>query len=412
VRAPLILLLVACPGLALAHVTQPPDGMALIAGDAVPNVALETTIGLLVSTDDSLRADSFRWVCHEALSSSDALRIPRYVARPDGSLLATIESLDLGFVPNESVYRTTDACSWDAVTGLTGRVVSQLSVDPEGRVLAASANLAAGADNGVFVSEDGQSFAPTSLTANDRFFVSVHQGPRTWVGAASVAPEGAWVHVADDVHGVWTEWAMPGDSAEHPRILTTDPADPDRAWVRMDGFERDRLLVTEDGGATWDSLWEGDSDVLHATLGPDDTLWVTLSLGELLSGPGAGPLAQVDAPASRATHFVDGQHLVVSDYLVEGWVLGDLGGDLDAGLFSFRDLAGRLECPADTRTEQECAPLYETVERLLGIYENDDPPPPPDLPSQGGCDCADEGASAAWLLGAPLLLRRRYRLNR
>ena len=401
---------VSLPAVAGAHVTQAPDGMAVIAGDESPTIALETTIGLLLSTDDSLAPESFRWVCHEALSSADALRIPRYVAMPDGALLATINTLELGFDPNESVYRSEDGCSWDAVDGLTDRVVAQLAMADGGVVLAVTANLAAGSENGVFSSTDGETFTATSLVATDRYFVSVMAGPtgRTWVGAASVEPPGAWIHVTDDLSGAWTEWDLFGTEAENPILLATDPDDIDRAWVRMDGFEGDRLLVTEDGGSNWTTLWEGDQDVKDATLALDGTLYVALELGALLSGPGNGPLTEVtDAPATRATHVYGDQLLVVSDYLVEGWVLGDLGGDLDDGLFSFRDLEGRLECPEETRTEQECAPLYETVERLLGIYVNPDPPPPPDLPGQEGCGCAQGDSSAAWLLAAPLLFSRR-----
>ena len=411
-RLPFSLLLLVLPGTAFAHVTQPPDGLALLAGESTPVVALETTIGLLLSTDGSLDPDAFRWVCHEALSSADALRIPRYVALPDGSMLATIHTLELGFDARESVYRTVDGCTWDAVGGLTDRVISELATDATGRVLATSANLEPGADNGVFWSDDGETFQATGLAAVDRYFVSARWGPagRAWVGASAVDPAGAWVYLADDLSGAWTERTVTSDTAESPLVLETDPLAAERVWLRMDGFSEDRLLVTGDAGASWTVLWQGPEDVLDVTLLPDDRLYVALSGGGLLTGPGDGPLVALeDAPAARATHWVGGQHLVVSDYLMEGWVLGDLNGDLGRGLFSFRDLAGRLQCPAGTRTEQACAPLYETVERLLGIYINPDPPPPPDLPEQEGCGA---GASAALLLGAPLLFLRRQSVNR
>ncbi|MCO4770770.1 MAG: hypothetical protein KDA24_12130 [Deltaproteobacteria bacterium] len=394
------------PTVAQGHATQAADGVDWHArGD---RALLETTVGYLLSTDPSHPRDSWRWVCHEALSESDSVAIPRYTL-VDGGVLAIIYTLgDDAFINDASIYRSSDGCDWSPPSGLDGQLVGGIAAADSGEVLAVTSNV--GADNGAYLSLDsGESFAPTGLSGDARILQGVGwaAGGRMLVGAADFATGDNALLISDDDGETWVERALPaGVEPEEPRILTTHPTDPDTLWMRMNGLGADRLLGTVDGGESWTELLAlspgaatADSDLLDGTLLPDGTLLVTQGDGSMHEVDGDSVTTRADGPRVRATTATQDGVLHVADPLVEPWLLGLSvnGGDVTPSL-DLGDL-DRLVCPAETRTAVVCEDPWQLVGRVFGVLEPEgvgEPTLPPQDDRETPC-----GGSAAWL---PLLL--------
>jgi hypothetical protein len=395
-----ILLACASPSLALAHATQLADGLDVqVWGD---RALIETTVGLLVADAPGLAPEGWRWICHEALSASDSAAIPRYELVPGGILGAIFTLGEDAWVPGASVYRTEDGCTWTAPEGLQDRLVGDLSVRDDGAVLAVTASLSS--PNAALLSTDGgASFAATSLQGDARVLNSVRWGAdgRAWIGAAQLSPYEAWLLTTDDDGETWTERLLPtGPEAETPFVVAAHPLDPDRLWLRMDGFTEDRLLATEDGGESWAVALVVEGDILDVTLLPDGAPLVVTDAGAVLRDDGAGLQPVPGLPLIRATGGATDALLYVANAVQEPWLLGrdDGAGGIDR-LLTLQDLTGPLECPTGTRTQASCAVPWETVARVLGIWEGDvvdEPDLPPQVERPGAC-----GGSAALL---PLLL--------
>jgi len=401
----LALLVALVPAAAAGHGNQAPDGVDWSTLD--DRSLIETTVGFLVSEDPERADDSWRWVCHEALSTSDSLAIPRYSLVPGGMLAAIFTNGSNAYIETASVYRTTDGCDWSPPSGLQDELVAGLAVNG-GRVLAVTSNLTS-ANAALLSTDGGVSFTATALSDDPRALQGAGWAAedRLLVGAAAFSPFEAFLLLSDDDGATWVERPLPaGATAERPLPLTGHPTDPDTLWFRMDGLDRDRVVATDDGGLTWTELLDVADDVLDATVVDDDLLLV-LGDGSLLRGPIGGDLTPVaDAPSLRATaSSVDGL-VYVADVGTEDFLVALLSDGELAPTLRFDQVAGPVSCPASSRSAQACTAIWEGVGLVIGAIEPETidgvVAPPREEPK--GCG----GATALLPLLLPLgLVRRR-----
>ena len=156
------LLLTTCL-LAQAHVGAPIDAIDVHpVGDT--GRALEASVGLVWTE----AGDDWRWVCHEAITTPDAVITPRY-AVAGRRWLATVPRLEQSRTEADAVYWTDDGCTWTPAEGLAGHEVPAIALDAAGSVALAVTGDPDAPTNAILRSTDGGRTFYTSLGHIDDF---------------------------------------------------------------------------------------------------------------------------------------------------------------------------------------------------------------------------------------------------
>lgn len=405
--------------LATAHVGD------IVAGiDVVPPLAgertapIEANYGLVLPTEEG-----YEWVCHEALTEPKAVRAPRYVRNPQGVWLATLSDVAQGR-GGATLFRSADACAWDAVTGIpVGTQVAVATFDPSDPAHALAGSDTPGAANTIYASTDGGvSWTAAFPAVADRRFHSVGIDETGWATATNQAGTEAWFW-REDAEGAWSETAVAvPDGLTGARFAVLDQAGSE-LWAVIDPLGGDTLLRSTDGGASF--------DVVSSELGPiqdgaiaDGALWavVDFGFGNLVVAPDGTTSAMPEgARPSFGLDVQDGQaRFAVLSYL-EDFVAqqGPTAGPIEGAGFP-DDVSGPRDCPAGTEVADICAPLWPTLEPALRGF--DGPPKkagtgdtglttvPVDGTDRGACGCQPGPSAPPWaVIVAALLAWRRRR---
>ena len=246
------------PAVARAHGGNPQTQEVLFAPDG--SLVVVATFGVLYGEPGG----AFDWVCPEAIPGGRAGVAPPSALAPDGALIFATTA---GVVRGEP-----SGCAWSyPSTELEGTYVADVLDDPSTGALLALESESSG-DNTLFTSDDGLVWAPTGAPLPEGFLperVRVAPSSAATVYVSGAYPEGpgtprrAAVFRSTTRAAGWVE--RPFTLAEGERdllLLDVDPADPDRvvAWVR--GEVHDRVVASDDGGATFVDL-----DVIDAAAG-------------------------------------------------------------------------------------------------------------------------------------------------
>ncbi len=401
---------------ALPHAGATIEGVdVLLPADG--EVMLETSVGLFIDPDGD--AAGFEWICHEAVTSPDAVLLPRYVISADGVMMARMSDLSQSREPEQSVYRSEDGCSWTAPTGLTGRRIGGLAFHPtDGSVVVVTSRNGDGAD-GIWRSVDGGlSFTAVSVEVGEATLGPVRFGAGVWTTARLEDGTTSVLH-SDDAGLTWSVHPMvvPADPDEPLRrtevqVLVADPVVADRAWLQLDNFVGDTIHRTVDGGASTSEVYAATTYITDAALAEDGALWVA-SGGRTMQAVRDGREPEdIAAPIAFGLELGRGKAWYATRWELTNILLaaGTPGEDVDTQWRPDSTVVPR-SCPAASDAGAVCTAAFEVLSPRFGAplpVDTGEGPVVDDEPD--GCACASRGPGAGWLsIGLLLALLRRKR---
>jgi MYXO-CTERM domain-containing protein len=370
--------LLALPSPAAANGRYPASGQIVLSPITPDTLLVRATYGLLYSTN---AGQSWGWICEPAVGFNSE-EDPMMGFTADGSLLAGIF---------EGLAVTTDGgCDWSfAVGGLAGRYVIDLSVDkvsPEQAVLMITNN--AGDDDAgdeIFVTQlwqtmdNGQTWAQAGVSLDpellaltvdtapsdqSRVYISGRLGPPDYPGV---------IERSDDRGATWQALPIPGSNDTNlPYIGAVDPNNPDIVYVRLDGSPSDTLVVTRDGGMTWQTLYTSMGDLLGFALSPDGS---TLAVGGPMDPLQTAPTSTMALTVASMDNVLcltwDASGLYAcADEFLQGFTAGKSTdqGKTWKSIMQLGDLCGPLACAATSSVGEQCPSLWSLTATTIDAY--------------------------------------------
>lgn len=377
---------------------------------------VEASFGLLLPG-----AEGFDWVCHEAVTTPGSLLTPGYAASPAGVWLATVPNRDQARAPEDTLYRSADGCSWDAVAGVEDHVVSAAAFVDEDTALAVTADLE-GQGNGILRSVDGgQSWTVVEPWSGGRLSVGVVvSGQSAWTASfAADSADQAQVHRSTDGGLSWETLALdlsgvaPESGTVSVKVLA---ADASRAWIGLGLSGGHQLLRVQDGAQA--IVHAEDGSLIDGGVDSQGGVWIIEATRDLLYSADGESFAAVAGGEPAIGVGMDGDLAMLATSAVrsKGLVYSFTPQGALGEVMVPQDVTGPLDCPAGSEGAEICTPLWELV--LL---------PAPDTggggddtggdtadsggPAPAGCDCSSVTLGGGGWLGllAGLLLWRRRR---
>jgi len=333
-------------------------------------VLLGMTFGLGVSTDGG---NHFAWVCEDTLGYTGTFD-PAYAIGTDGTLYAS--SFD-GLRTSKD-----GGCTFPIHPDVTGPVVADVDVGPDGHVFAAGSWDQA---DGVWRSvNNGASFTKTTLTS----------GKYSWWTTVAVEPvDGQRVYAAGYVIGLGSPDAGTitraliyrsddgGDSwspvdlstvtfASDPsvEVRAVWPGDPNTFFITVirDGGVGEALYRTDTGGTSFSKVLDVDNRI--------GTVLITKDGSKVIVGGQSGVYISTDAGLTFPTHQ-DTPQLACAVERSDGTLLGGganwdpdfmaLGTSPDGAtwtsIFRFDGITGALSCPSGTVQHDTCEDKFFTT---------------------------------------------------
>lgn len=343
-------------------------------------ILIRVTFGLLLSRDGG---QTFSWVCEKAVGYG-GVQDPAVAVTSDGSLLvAAFEGL---------ASSHDGGCSFAFVKEAEKEFVIDVAIDKNepSSAVAITSTGQGGLTFNVQVletSDAGKSWSLIGVPVDPSILAeTIDPAPsrkqRLYVSGFSSVIEnnqqirtGALV-VSDDRGKSWErhEVDLQGDKSVY--IAAVDPKDPDRVFLRTRGAEQDRLILTEDGGKSFQTVASIPGSMLGFALSPDGS---KVAIG----GPSAGVLvadttsfqfAQVSAIENAClTWTSQGLHACANAFK-DGFAVGrstDEGKSWQPLLASYGALSGPIAgCATEPPPTAICAQEWTQLKATLGISEN------------------------------------------
>lgn len=336
-------------------------------GDPTRLVA-RTTFGLLESADAGA---SWTWICEGALGALEPAEDPAIAVTAAGNILVA---------SSQGLSVSSDGCTWIVPAGgqSVQRFAVDLAVDPQRPAEAVAVEVVpgAGAYDTYLVStaDDGASWADLGAPLAGFLATTVEIAPsdslRVYVTGQVMASQANELARSDDGGRTFTRVPIaaipPGASAY---IGAVDPADADVVYLRVSptASTGGRVLVSRDGGATFDVLWTLAADASGFALSPDGaTLAVGGSIDGLYVGGSDGTLQPTAVLRVSCLTWSGAGILACADEPVDGFEIGvsaDLGVTF-APLLHLASLAPRA-CPGSP-TDALCRSAWPSIASSIG----------------------------------------------
>jgi MYXO-CTERM domain-containing protein len=397
---------------ARANGAFPQASQLVVAPNDPTFIVMRTTFGVLVSHD---AGDTWDWVCERAVGYSDA-------TAPMLGLLASGTVLVASF---DGLFQSSDVgCSW-AMAAIDKQAVD-LTVDksnPHAAIVMTSAfDSSNDAGESLFrnklfaTKDDGAHWAPygvgldpivlvetVDIAPSDphRVYVSGvrSSGPDTAIGVMLTSTDDGAHFTASTID------FTPGEKGVF--IAAVDPTDADRVYVRTEGNQGSRLLVSDDGAKTFKTAFTGAGKMLGFALSPDGSK-------VFLGGPADGvqTASRDDLTFTQRAKIqvqclmTSGTKLYACSNEASGFVIGTStdDGETFTAKLHLSCVRGPLACPATSVTGQ-CAVDFPALQERLGgqcVTGTKDAGP---LPGDGGGEPAspgaDESSCGCSLVGGP-----------
>jgi hypothetical protein len=196
----------------------------------------------------------------------------------------------------------------------------------------------------------------------------------------------------------WTLLALAASAQTTPRILEIDPQDANTVYLRFYTGTTDSILVTTDGGQTFQAALSIQGFLTSFVHASDGALYAGMLEGNLYVRPaGAKSFTQHVGPRLRCLGQRPGTSRIYAcgDMLLDGFSLGtsDDSGLTFQPLMKFTELRGPLTCAA---VQTACAAHWNRIQQVLGIGSSADAgASAPDAGTSGmrsGSSCTSAGA--------------------
>lgn len=365
-------------GSARANGRYPAAGLVALDPSDPLHIVVRATYGLVSTQDGGL---TWRWVCEQSVGFSDN-EDPMVAITQNGTLLAGVF---------KGLAVSTDrACDWTFVGGeLADRYAVDLSTE-KGDPSRAVAILSNGIGGGKFKTQvfesldNGGTWTQAGVNLPEDFLgLTIDAAPsdpqRLYASGRFGAMDGyaGALERSVDRGATWERFDIPGSDDKHPPYLSAvDPNNPDVVYVRLDAAEADSLVVSKDGGATWETAFEGEAGLLGFALSPDgskvavggdkDGLWIaptdTLAFTKVSNIEVRCLLWSGDTIFACADEFEDGFHVGTSK---------DEGKTFQA-LENLAEICP-LECGAETTTGAQCPVRWGALALTIDATSCEDP---------------------------------------
>ena len=411
----------------------PTAGQLVVSPSTPSHLVLRTTFGILISNDTGQNWD---WLCEKAVGYGGAVEDPAIaITGSDALLVATFEGLAVS--PDHG-------CSWSFAGGpLAAQIFTDVAIHPDtpASAIGLVSEFASKLDDGGFTytnkifasTDDGASWNPLGNTLDDGFVAETLDAAksdpqRLYVsGIRGQGTDAQGEFLASTNHGqtftATTITLVAGD--EHaPLIGAVDPVKADRVYVRTSGATTGRLLVTEDGGATFKTIFTGPP-LMGFALSPDGSkIFVGASNGLFEASPTNYTFTQKSSIQVQCL-ATTGTRVYACSVESSGFIVGasDDDGATFAPLLHLATVRGPITCPSSA-TAELCIPGWPTVAATLGADAGAISDAGPATPTSGntsssGCGCSlpsgrasGFGAAAALAVTAlSLIFRRRNAKN-
>lgn len=384
----------------------PPDGPR--------RIYLGANFGLLVSEDDG---STWRYSCEPwVVSASNAAlafaNVIFYQVTASGTLLA--DSI--------TVTRSSDVgCTWPTSTGsVSGESVEDLFPDPNDATFVIALIVLQNASYLVASHDGGKTFDATHLLDTPDLLtgVEIARSKPGVVYATSVSitqPPGPALFYSSADSGA--HWKSPpttitvAPAGTEPRILTIDPADANKVYLRLISGLADGIAMSTDGGQSFKTVLTLDAPLSSFLRAGDGALYAGTRTGKLYVQPAGATMFSPPRPAPHLRCL--GQRpgatriYACADMVVDGYSLAssDDSGTTFQPVMSFTQLQGPLTCaPVAT----SCQAHWTRIQGVLGILPDAGTGSGPPRTS-GGSHCGSAGAEwcGVWGVLALLMWRRR-----
>jgi hypothetical protein len=361
---------------ASASAHAPPEVGRIVWSPAGDRVVFVTNRGLVFKTTQS---DSWSMLCDAALGTQEGEE-PDVAYLPDGRLLATTR---------QGLRITQDSgCTWRAVAPFEGVAASALAQHPSEPNTLYSGVSGAGRSSIQESRDGGATWVQRLALADGEFVTRLLLAPTLpariyatveLAGSAGSASSHALLRSSEE-NTTWKRFAIPLHAEEvRARLVAVSPRDPDLLLVLALAADRqtqpDRILVSRDGGVTFNQLWSSvglrdaafGADRASVWIAGDDGLWRSNEdLSEVAAVGEAQLMTCVGAHAGML--YVCGHHSGFDP------VNAGVGTSTDSGqtfqrYMAFTDVMKQVTCEPDSDTALACQEPWThwQLETLVGL---------------------------------------------
>jgi photosystem II stability/assembly factor-like uncharacterized protein len=332
-------------------------------------ILLGANFGLLVSDDDGA---TWRYSCEPYVTtgSSAALssyNVGYYQVTVDGAVLA--DSINL--------TRSADlGCSWPTsnVPNVPPNYLSDIFASQGEAPLVFGIVTGLSSSSIVLSLDGGETFGEAVYTTSALLTgVEAAQSQPSVAYASEISSGGdvATLLRSDDSGQTWTPFDMAIAQNAQPSIVAIDPVDENTVYLRVTTGLTDSIVVTHDGGMTFQAILTIHDNFRAFLRAGDGTLYAgTINGAFYVLPPGAQQFEMHQGPHLRCLGQRPGTSRVYAcaDFLLDGFSVGysDDGGSTFQKLMSFTELLGPLTCP---QVQQACAAHWNRIQSVLGITD-------------------------------------------
>jgi hypothetical protein len=366
-----IALLAACAAVLFAAKTAAngrfPAANQIVVDPSDPShIVVRTTYGLLVSQDGGQAWD---WICEQSVQWSGQYDPPVTITE-DGTLIAGIyDHLGVG---------TQAGCVWDRPAPLEMKNVIDVSTQKDDPAVAVA--LTSNGQNGMFVtqvwrsSNNGKDWTQLGVDLPIDFVgltIDVAPSdPSSLAVTGQIGKGGPGVLERSSDGGMtWERRDIHGTDLDHaPYLGAVDPTDPLKLYIRLSG-SKGTLLVTSNGGESWQEAFVGQGVLKGFALSPDGS--------ELLVGGETDGIHRIktadlskekvsDIHAQCLVWAKDGVYACAPE-AKDGFTVGKSvdSGKTFTALNHLACVRGPLMCDAATEVGKSCPAVWQATAELI-----------------------------------------------